>query len=55
MEDNQIAMWWSDKHCLRLSGAAAAVLEGEKKVVMEKLRPLRMFLARKLYQRRARN
>ena len=37
-------MWWSDKHYLRLSGAAAAILAEAKKVDMEKLRPLSVSL-----------
>lgn len=37
MEPSQVAVWWSDEHCLKLSAAAAGVLAQEGLLEIKKL------------------
>lgn len=41
IDPTRVALWWSEDLCLKLSGAAAALLVASKKIDMKKLEPHR--------------
>lgn len=41
IDRTKLALWWCDKHCIRLSGAAAALLVEQRKLVWRDLIPHR--------------